>query len=281
MSVSLLCPAFLTLGAGRLSGQRGLAAMALRVPVMSMEAHPAQSLHISGPCADVARRAAERAGPSSGAEIEIESALPRHMGLGADLMMTEAISDVLARVSGARHTPGQTVAGHAFAHGGLIFVSDSGELLRRSTVEHDDANAWVFVLLLPTPADDTPDDLESARAQSLLDAAPDLDLAPLFDAADISSFDRFVAALREMGDAQTSTLRKFALPPESNSFFQLLKAQNAPFTSVTATGYGLFALAHGAPASRLVRSGLKQTLGYGGPIVLGSICDNLGAQRKP
>ncbi len=281
MSVSLLCPALLTLGAGRLNGQRGLAAMALRVPIMSIEARPATHLAISGPCADVALRVAQHARTQTGAEIEIESALPRFMGLGADLMMTEAIRDVLARISGADSTPGQTVAGHAFAHGGLIFVNESGTQLRRSTLAHDDTQAWVFVLLLPTPPDDTPDDLESARAQRLLDAKPNHDLRALFDAADNDSFDGFVTALHAMYDAQASTLRNFALPAELAHYGQLLEAQNAPFTAVTATGYGMFALTHGAPASRAVRNGLKQTLGYGGPIVLGSICDNAGAQRKP
>ena len=247
---------------------------------MSIEARPAMNLAISGPCADVALRAAQRARPKISAEIEIESALPRHMGLGADLMMTEAINDVLARVSGAVSSPSQTVAGHAFAQGGLIFVNEGGALLRRSTLEHDDTNAWVFVLLLPTPPDDTSDTLESARAQSLLGAAPDHDLGALFVAADGNNFDGFIAALHAMRDAQASSLRTFVAPAELAQYVQLLEAQNTPFTSVTATGYGMFALTHGAPASRAVRHGLKQTLGYGGPIVLGSICDNSGVQRK-
>ncbi len=281
MSLSLLCPALLTLGAGRLNGQRGMAAMALRVPVMSIEARSAPSLAISGPCADVAQRITQRAQQKNGAEIEIESALPRHMGLGADLMMAEAIGDVLTRVSGTSPRLSPSVAGHAFAQGGLIFVNEGGELLRRSTLQHDDANAWVFVLLLPTPPDNTPDDLESARAQSLLNAAPGHDLGKLFAAADDSNFDGFVSELRAMRNAQASTLRKFALPAELQPYMQLLEAQNAPFTSIAATGYGMFAVTRGAPASRVIRSGLKQTLGYGGPIVLGSICDNLGAQRKP
>lgn len=281
MSISLLCPALLTLGAGRINGRRGLAAIALRVPVMSIDALPATSLTISGPCADVARRAAQRVRSDAGAEVEIESALPRHMGLGADLMMTEAMRDVLTRVSGASSTPDQSVAGHAFANGGLIFVDESGTLLRRCTLEHDDAHAWVFVLLLPTPPDDTPDDLELSRAQHLLSETSDHDPNPLFDAAEAGDFDGFVAALGALRNAQASTVRKFEKPAELSQYEGLLAAQNPPFSSIAPTGYGMFALTHGAPASRAVREGLKRTLGYGGPIILGSICDNSGAQRKP
>jgi predicted sugar kinase len=274
MQIDLSCPSLLTLGAARLSSERGAIACALQFPTISALARPAQALTISGACADVALRHALARLPGRSGEVEIDLAIPLHMGLGGDAMLGESVVALLAKINAEPELAPHSLAAHAFSSGGLIFVTADGRLLRHSTILHNDAQAWVFVLALPNPPDDTAADLESDRADQLFAAQTLCDAAPLFDAADADDFDGFARALALLHAAQAPLP---AADAALASFFNVMHERHAAFAGQMPTGLGAYGLIQGGPASRDLRDALQRGQGYYGPMLMGSICADSGA----
>lgn len=274
MQIDLTCPSLLTLGAAHLGGEHGTVAIALQYPSVSALARPAQALTISGACADVAWRHAQERLPGLAAEIEIDLAIPLHMGLGGDSMLGESVIALLSEINAGKESAPRSLAAHAFASGGLIFVNTDGRLLRRGNILHNDAQAWVFVLALPNPPDDTPHNLERDRADALTAAAPMHDVAQLFDAADADDFNNFARALGALHTAQGQLP---AAGAALSTFFKVMQDSRVPFVGQMTTGLGAYGLIQGGPASRDLRETLQRAQGYTGPMLMGSICADSGA----
>ncbi|BCX02950.1 MAG: hypothetical protein KatS3mg053_0888 [Candidatus Roseilinea sp.] len=208
------------------------------------------------------------------------------MGLGADEMMRASTAHALWRISALPELPApRDVFRIAFEGGGLLLVGAHGELLRRATIVHaDEADDWVFVLVLPHATDDIPDDFELRQQAALRDATEYLDSSctadALFDAVARDDFDAFCDALAAVHAANRAALIENGHPAElseqERDVIACMLAGGARFAGRALTGLGLFGLIRGGPASRALRRSLVQHLGYFGPRVMATICDNRG-----
>lgn len=295
MRVEVLSPCCLHLGFVR--GPDGSACelvIALQHPPIQLMAQPAQQLFVSGARVGVAHRAAEnyfaRAGRAPHGQIEIELAIPAFMGLGADEMLYVSVAHALQRISGTAALPLARSAFHlAFERGGLLLVDEHGELLRRAAIAHvDEADDWVFVLVLPQTPDDVVDDFEMRCHATLRDASAYLDpfctADALFDAATRDDFGAFCIALAAIHAANQAALIAGGYVAELNDqerdVIARMRAGGARFAGRALAGLGLIGLIQGGPASRVLRRSLVQHLGYFGPRVMATICDNYGAKIK-
>jgi len=142
-SVNVRAPARLHIGFvdlnGSLGRRFGSAGLTLEGIGVSLTAHRARALSASGPQAERAQRYAQALLASlslaGGARIEIEEAIPEHVGLGSGTQLGLAVGVALASLYGPDLTPRQLAALHergqrsgigiaAFESGG--FVLDGG-----------------------------------------------------------------------------------------------------------------------------------------------------------
>lgn len=295
MRVEIFSPCCLHLGFVR--GPDGSACelvIALQHPPVQLTAQPAQQLLVSGARAGVAHRAAEnyfaRAGRAPHGQIEIELAIPAFMGLGADEMLRVSVAHALQRISGTGALPLARNAFYlAFERGGLLLVDQHGELLKRAVIAHaDEADDWVFVLVLPQTPDDMEDDFEMRCHAALRGASAYLDPSctadALFDAATRDDFGAFCSALAAIHTANQAALiaggHAAELNDQERDVIAHMRAGGAQFAGRALTGLGLIGLIQGGPASRALRRSLVQHLGYFGPRVMATICENHGAKIK-
>lgn len=102
--IELAAPCCLTLAAARLDGRPALLGIALRHPPVQLEARPGPQLLITGARADAAYAGAKAyrrsQGLAAGAAIELELAVPSHMGLGSSAIVGLAAARALEVLHG-------------------------------------------------------------------------------------------------------------------------------------------------------------------------------------
>jgi predicted sugar kinase len=196
----------------------------------------------------------------------------------------------LARAVGL--SPQEALETHAFAHGGLLLVDSAGALRRRQPIaDHDEAEDWVFVLVLPRVAAGTPDTLEADRRQALHDAAAQLDpetgqactsqLWPAAERDDIAEFARALMAIQELNySALARSGRPQILSGDEQAILEVMRAGGALAWGRCSSGMGLYGLIKGGGPSRELRRLLTERLGYFGAAVMATLCDSAGAQQR-
>lgn len=295
MRISLTAPCCLTLAAGRLDGAPVLLGVALRHPPVQLEARPAPALEVTGARADAAYAHAARlaAAHGVGATVEIELAVPSHMGLGSRAMAGLAAARALAALhdlpaanlaATAGLAPDDGLAAHAFTVGGLLAVGRDGALLRRAALPSaDEATDWVFVFHLPRVPPGTLDDLEDVRRRALWDAAEASGDASerltraLWDAAAAAQLGPFAEALAAL-QALAPTPE---LTAEEGAALAVIRAGGALAWGRAPAGLARYGLIQGAEPSRELRRALSAHVGPMGGIVMATICDSAGAQIRP
>src|SRR5262249_55050089 len=152
-------------------------------------------------------------------------AIPRHLGLASDPMMSLAAARALAALAhdpDAEDTfalaealglpPHDTLAVHGFHHGGLLLVAAEDTKacppLMRFELAHDDNPSWAWVLHWPFPPPGTPASYEADRLDQLLAAAPHLsdetgrlveyELWPALERDDMAAFGQALMAVQRL-----------------------------------------------------------------------------------
>jgi predicted sugar kinase len=323
MHIELTCPACLLLGLVMVDGQLCQLGVTLRYPPTQLLARTSSALAITGGRADLAYRQAERfyayrrgesglplsraweRGPGGeGAEIEIELATPAFMGLGSNAIVSLSVARALAALHDQPADDLQELARtvgliadealetHAFARGGLIMVDGAGALLRRQPIaDHDEADDWVFVLVLPRVASGISETLEADRRQALRDAAARLgpetgrictsQLWPAAERDDIVEFARGLMAIQEANYAALAQSgRPIELSDDEQAILEIMSAGGALACGRCISGMGLYGLIKGGGPSRELRRLLTERLGYFGAAVMATLCDNDGVQQR-
>jgi predicted sugar kinase len=317
MLIELNVPASLPLGLVQLEDETGLKTcllgFTLQHPPVHLQAQAHPELVVSGPRAD---KAYEQAGHflhyhglKTGAEVEIELAIPALMGLGSEAMLGLGIGQALAWVHEVSLPedkapqlapalglgPQHALELWGFDRGGLLLVDTRPgpvgrpDLIRRQEIAHPEKEAWAFVFVLPRVPKDTPETLETDRLAHLLQAAPHLspdsgrlvaeELWPAVANDDIAAFGRGLMHLRQMNQA---ALAGAGTPVELSDAHQatldLMRDYGAFAWGQSATGLCLYALVRGAKDSITLRQKLRQHLGFFGGTVMATITDNDGAR---
>lgn len=287
MRIELTSPCCLHLGLIRADdGALCELGLTLQHPPIQLSARPASHLSIVGPRADLA--AAEAARLNLTGEIEIELAIPANMGLSSDGMLAAAMKRLKAVWQGAPLSFRMTLPERACHEGGLLLTNDDGLVQARAEMAHAaEEDDWVVVLVLPKEPDDSPETFEADQRLRLIAAAhhlPDLraDVAALFDAARRDDFDAFTQSLSQVHAANEAALavssHPITLTDQDRAILEFMRGHGAACAARTLTGLGLYGWVKGGPASRALRKALTQHLGYFGPLVMASICDNQGAR---
>lgn len=262
--------------------------LTLQFPQIQMAAHAAPTLEISGACADIALDEAERLivkyQRPLPASIEIETAIPLHMGLGGQTMLRESLRLVYQHWHNISGSFRSQLAGHAATHGGLILANDDGLIQRHAELPHDcpnDQDDWVIVLILPNTPADWAEDSEAQRSATLRRSVqPNWpDGTALFAAAEQRDFAAFAHALAAIHTANEHTL-DMPVSTDNRTALDLLRTHGAAMAGRMLTGLGVFGLVQGGPASREVRAALQQHYGYFGPLIMASVCDGKGIRAS-
>lgn len=304
MIVNLTSPACLLLGLAEIDGAACQLGVALQYPPVQLTARQSGLLLITGGRADLAFRQAERIlahfGLPQQGEIEIELAVPSHMGLGSDGMLGLSVARTLAELHGVSADPAalaeaagllheQAIERQAFAQGGLLLVGPDGAALRHHTFPAgDEQDDWVWVLVLPRVPGSTPDTLEADRRAALQAAAHHLSAetgvlatGALWPAAERGDSAAFAQALEQIQQLNYDALRlaeqPHTLSDDEWRILNIMRASGALVCGRAIGGLGLYALVHGGPASRTLRRALTDDLGYFGGTVMASLAAVHGA----
>jgi predicted sugar kinase len=305
MLLELTSPCFLPLGLARHAGTPAWLGLTLRFPIVELRAQPhPHTLWITGPRANRAREHALRLGPDHFAEIEIEWAIPAHMGLSSDSMLGLSVARALAWTRGEAveaSTLAQRLAlesheapaAHGFQRGGALLVALDGDqpVLRRAAIAHAEDAEWVFVLYLPRPPEDVSATLEAERARALRAAAPHLNAEtdavldqsfwPAFERDDLSLFARALLRLDQLNRAALAAAgTPLAISAEARSVLDLMQAEGALACWQSLTGLGLVALVQGTDASHALRNKILAHVGHFGGTLLASVIAGEGATAR-
>jgi predicted sugar kinase len=286
MKIELIAPCCLHLGNVWHNGQLCELGIALKFPSWQMTATTSDALAVSGSRAQVAHAHATRLGLK--AQIEIDEGAPAFMGLLSDEMLRRCIDRI---ANEKRLNLPQTLSGHAFLYGGVSLVNDDGFASRQAKIVHkDEDDDWVFVFVLHKAPDDLDDDDESRRlrdlrlSSSFLEHATDLQAQQLFEAIDKDDFVLFTRSLDAIHAANELALMKnghaLSITPDEQTIFDIMRDNGALAWGRALTGMGLYGLVKGAGPSREMRQTLTKHLGYFGPVIMASICDNEGAKVR-
>lgn len=303
MQINLQVPTCLFLGLAPIDGEWCEIGVTLFGPRMDLTARPAHEFSVSGGRADWTFAQGQRFFahynllPSG--EIEIESGLPAAMGFGSDAMHSLAAAQVLAPFYGtvnidgdtlpaALNLPAQACEVHAYQNGGLVAVDGQGKLRRHAPIRFtDDDDAWVWILVMPIPPDDLPEDDELRQRRALWQHKDNIDREAafaaanqLFNAAERSEFNAFAKALTRLRDESAATQAQSPANPNDAHILDLLQQNGAAMQARALSGLGYYSIIYGGDASRAIRQALVKTLGYDGPEVIGVICDNEGARLR-
>jgi predicted sugar kinase len=289
MRIELTSPCCLHLGFVRTNdGALCELGLALQHPPVQLTAWPASQLIVSGARAEVAYDYAVALNLTS--EIEIELAIPANMGLSSSEMMRACMKRLASIWRDAPQTFHMTLAEGAAYQGGLLLINDDGLVQERTEIAHvNEDDDWVFVLALPKEPDDLPETYEADQRLALQRAAsrlPDLgaQVARLFSAVKRDDFNAFTDALSGIHAANEAALAADGHPIELNDqerdVLGFMRANDTAFAGRALTGLALFGLIKGGKPSRTLRKALTDHLGYFGPLVMASICDNHGAHIK-
>lgn len=315
MFVEINAPASLPLGLVQLETEAGLKTCLLGVtlqhpPVnLSAQAHPT-GLQLSGARADVAYVQAERFLKyhrlEGRAEIEIELAIPSLVGLGSEAVLglstAQALAwlndlppdDIPALAQAISLTSGEALPVWSYARGGLLLVDVSAGTdfttppLRRCEIAHLEKEAWVFVLVFPRFAPNTPETLEADWLSALLQAGPAVsaetgrlvtaELWPALAANDLAAFGQSLMALQQLNEAAlAATGSAQPYTSEEQAILGLMRDHGAAAWGRSPTGLALYGLVKGARSSVDLRNKLRQHLGFFGGRAMAAITDNRGA----
>jgi predicted sugar kinase len=309
MLLELTSPCFLPVGLTRSDGQLAWFGLTLKFPIVQLraQAHP-DALLITGPRANLARAQAARFAAQRGrdyhAEIEIEWAIPSHMGLSSETMLglsvaralmwaaEESMEDSVSLARDLALDDGAATCG--FQHGGALLVSAEGEphVLRRAAPAPAPAEdgAWVFVLYLPRPPEDAPPIPEPARARAVIAAAPHLSreaegvlndsIWPAFAQDDRALFAQGLKRLSELTHAALSAASTpVSLSEEARAVLEVMHAEGALACGQALTGLGMFALVPDTETSHVLRNKILAYVGHFGGTLLASVLAEAGAQQ--
>lgn len=313
MQIEIGGPACLPLAlVGNPDGTAAVLGVSLRYPALNLTARAGAYLDVTGARADHvsagARRYLRARQLPEQAQVEIELAIPSHMGLGSDALMTLAgaqavawvhgqpFQDVPALAEAAGLGPEHALEVQAFAQGGVLLVETpradgaAPRVLRRQPLEHPQERAWAFVLYLPRVASGSSDTLEADRRAGLLQARPHLSPAtgPLVDsvlwpslaADDIEAFGHALAAIQD-DNARALAQAASAVPlsEAEQDLLGLCQAHGAVAWGRSPTGLALFALIRGASPSVALRKKFVERVGIHAGTALAGIVDNTGARH--
>ncbi len=292
----LTSPACLPLGIVQADGQPALLGITLQYPPIQLLAKTHNELTVTGARAQVARAQAlawfEKHNLQPKADLEIELAIPAHMGLGSEAVMDltvarglEALVD--GELAAELESPDSACAVESWAHskGGLIVAGRDGRLVRRHALEHDDEIAWVFVIHMPRPASDTPPSLESDLRQALLKAEPTTDIEPLWSAVEANDAEAAGTALMTIQTETRAALEKAGRPQiiseESRQMLEMIRtSRNLLAYGQSFGGLATWGLIKGAGPSQEARARMRRVAGYEGGTVMATITSNTGLQMK-
>lgn len=135
MLLEINSPCFLPLGLAQYDGAPAWVGLTLKFPIVQLRAQAhANTLWITGPRANLARERALRFAANRGrdffAEIEIEWAIPSHMGLSSETMLGLSVARALLWTAGERADDSISLAQHL----GLR-AEDAAALTPEPTVE--------------------------------------------------------------------------------------------------------------------------------------------------
>jgi predicted sugar kinase len=224
-------------------------------------------------------------------EIEIEIAIPAHMGLGSDAVLDASLQQVFSQWHNLPGHHRMTLAQRACQQGGLLMTDDDGLVQDRATIAHaDDAKDWVFVLVLPQVDDDVSESFEGDCTRALRGASAHLNpittqtAQDLWLAAKHDDVVAFAQALAQIHTANVQALASAGTPrtpsAENETVLQLMRDNGALTCAQALTGLGLYALVQGRAASKTLRDALKNHFGYFGPMITATVCDNVGVRIK-
>ncbi len=315
MFVEINAPCSLPLGLARLdpaSAKLAWVSASLQYPPIELraQANPA-GLAITGPRAHIAHRYAERFAAHRPAaahtELQIEWAIPSHMGLGADSALGLAAARALAWTAGEAApdtaslahalglSPDEAPAAWGAAQGGVLLVdaeSPAGAwpaVLRRGLVTHaDQDDDWVVILVLPRTPDGTPADLEARRLAAVRGAAPYLSAETgrlvqerLFPALERDDFAAFAGAWRDLAALNAAALAQTpdapAVEAETRATLEVMRAEGAAVFGRSPAGLALFGLVRGVSASQTLRKALRAHVGHFGGTISASLLSPAGA----
>ncbi len=317
MRIAIGAPCSLMLGVVRTEAagpsQAALLGVALQHPPVSLEAVLAPHLFVTGARADLAYAQAQRflaqAPGAQPAEVEIDLAIPSHMGLGSEAILGLSVARALSELNGlpagdagalARSVglePAQALEVSAFEQGGVLLVeagSAGGRTfsppLRRCALEHRDSkDAWAFVLHWPRRPPDVPATLEADRRAAWLTAVPGLsaesgrlvqtDLWPALEADDLPRFAAALMRLQALNQAALQQAGAWEPPaPDTQAVLDVLRDNGAVAWGESPTGLARFGLIRGATPSIELRHVLSEHVGIEGGTVMAAICDTGGAR---
>lgn len=317
MLLEINSPCFLSLGLAQHAGAPAWVGLTLKFPIVQLRAQAhATTLWITGPRANLAREHALRFATNRGrdyfAEIEIEWAIPSHMGLSSDAMLGlsvarallwtaaeplesagEAMDDSTALAQHLGLRADEAAATHGFQHGGALLVAAEGErqVLRRAAITHEEEKEWVFVLYLPRPPEAVSPMLEAERAQIVQAAAPYLGAEtgrvlieqfwPAFERDDLALFAQALTGLDQLNRAALAEAgTPLVISAESQSVLNLMQAEGALAWGQTLTGLGMYALVQDTDASHALRNKILAHVGHFGGTLLASVIAGEGATQR-
>jgi predicted sugar kinase len=285
----------------------------LQHPPVTIDARPAPALTITGARADLAYaqalRVQQHLSLRLAAELEIEYAIPRGMGLSSEAMLGltvartlavlaehPAAADSAALAEAAGLTPSDSLARWGFESGGFLLTGAEAApgmwptRLRRYELAHADDRSWAWVQHLPQPPDGASPGLEAEQAAALLRAAPLLSPETgrlvdeaLWPALEHDDMEAFGATLNALQDLNRQALEQAGTVPallaDTAGVLDVLRDNGAAAWGQSATGLARFALIRGAQPSIDLRRALGRHLSYESGTIMASICDNTGARH--
>jgi predicted sugar kinase len=287
----------------RANGQPALLAITLQYPPVNLIVKPLNELSVTGARAPLARAQAQRWFESRNlppkAEIEIELAIPAHMGLGSEPMLGMSVGRGLRDLGGLKDLRGLESEHEAVglgsewaletecaSSGGLQVVGTDGVSLRRQAIKHDDKNAWVFVIYLPRALSDTPASFELTHRLALLKAAQKtvVDVEPLWSALANDDLTTFAKELMAIQEHTTEALTKIGAPvvvsEEAARMLEMIRLSGGLAWGQSFGGLAVWGLVKGASLSQEARVKMRRVMGYDGGTITAAVTDNAGVKIK-
>ncbi|MBL7164726.1 MAG: hypothetical protein ISS57_19230 [Anaerolineales bacterium] len=312
MLIEIGAPSVLPFGLVRLENKTCLLGITVQHPPVHLSTKAYTGFKITGARGDVgyeyATKFLDYHQLKHQAEVEIELAIPAFVGLGSEAILGLSIAQTLSQLNGLTSEkndpsalakaidlkPQNALELWGFDQGGLLLVesdSPAGEvpgIIRRQEIQHDDKEAWAFVLHFPRIPGDTPKTLEAQRLENLLQAAPHLSnesgelVENLWSAVDDDNLENFAHALRELSKLNDEALASAGisapLSQEEQAILNVMLENGALTCGRSVTGLALYALVKGSSATVSLRHALRDHVGHHGGTAMATITDNHGAR---
>jgi len=313
MLIEIGAPAILSFGMVQFENKFCLLGITVQHPPVHLSAKAYSGYKITGARGDIGYQYATKFLDyhqlNHQAEVEIELAIPAFVGLGSESIlglsiakslaqlddMTSEKNDLIALAKAIDLKPQNSLELWGFDRGGLLLVeSDSpvGELpniIRRHEIQHDDKDAWAFVLYFPRISGDVPKKLETQLLKNLLQAAPHLNkessrlvMEDIWLAMNDDNLENFAQALGELSILNNHALVSVGISTpfsqEEQAILDVMLENGALTCGRSATGLGLYALVKGSSATVALRHALRDHVGHYGGTTIATITDNHGAR---